>query len=106
MTAPFLRPLLLASLCVAGVDAAAQPAVSTGGAMLRIGIRIERSCEIGAPARPQPGALPTVACNRPLAYQVSIDGTPAPGASMALALSLPAAGIMPGTSAGYATVAF
>ncbi|WP_267118474.1 hypothetical protein, partial [Xanthomonas sacchari] len=69
MTAPFLRPLLLASLCVAGVDAAAQPAVSTG-AMLRIGIRIERSCEIGAPARPQPGALPTVACNRPLAYQV------------------------------------
>ncbi|MCW0452100.1 hypothetical protein [Xanthomonas sacchari] len=106
MTAPFLRPLLLASLCVAGVDAAAQPAVGTGGAMLRIGIRIERSCEIGTPARPQPGALPTVACNRPLAYQVSVDGTSAPGAGMALALSLPAAGTAPRTSAGYATVAF
>ncbi|MBO9827311.1 hypothetical protein J7373_03515 [Xanthomonas sp. A2111] len=106
MTVPFLRPLLLASLCVAGVDASAQPGAGSGAAMLRIGIRIERSCEIGAAARPQPGALPTVACNRPLAYQVSIDGVPAPDAATALALSLPAAGAAPRIPARYATVAF
>ncbi|KMM75031.1 hypothetical protein ACP93_13745 [Xanthomonas sp. NCPPB 1128] len=106
MTVPFLRPLLLASLCVAGTDAAAQPAVGTGGALLRIGIRIERSCEVGAPARAQPGALPSVACNRPLAYQVNIDGAPAPSVGTALALSLSAAGAAPRGPARYATVAF
>ncbi|WP_254460961.1 hypothetical protein [Xanthomonas sacchari] len=106
MTVPFLRPLLLASLCVAGVDAAAQPGVGNGGAMLRIGIRIERSCEVGVPARAQPGGLPTVACNRPLTYQVSVDGTPAPDAGTALALSLPAAAATPRAPARYATVAF
>ncbi|MCI2261303.1 hypothetical protein [Xanthomonas indica] len=106
MRLPFLRPLLLASLCVAGVDAAAQPTLGSGSATLRIGIRIERSCEIGTAGGAQPGALPTIACNRPLAYQVSIDGTPVPSAGTALALSLSTTGAAPRDAARYATVAF
>ncbi|UYC13525.1 hypothetical protein [Xanthomonas sp. CFBP 8445] len=105
MRLPFLRPLLLASLCVAGVDAAAQPTVGSGSATLRIGIRIERSCEIGTVGA-QPGTLPTIACNRPLAYQVSIDGAPVPSAGTALALGLSTTGAAPRDTARYATVAF
>ncbi|MBB5874711.1 hypothetical protein [Xanthomonas sp. 3498] len=106
MRLPFLRPLLLASLCVAGVDAAAQPTAGSGSATLRIGIRIERSCEVGTEVRAQPGALPTIACNRPMAYQVSVDGAPAPSAGTALALSLSTTGAAPRDPARYATVAF
>jgi|GEM_PF-3418004 hypothetical protein len=107
MTArPFMQSLLLASLCALCADAAAQSIAANESTAFRVGIRLQRSCEISAAAHDQPGAIAQVACTRPLPYQVSIDGASAPGTDGALALSLSAAGGPLRQDARYTTVAF
>ncbi|WP_369980673.1 hypothetical protein [Xanthomonas bundabergensis] len=108
MTArPFMQSLLLASICAVCADAAAQNIAANESTAFRVGIRLQRSCEISTAERNQPGAVAAqVACTRPLPYQVSIDGAAAPSASGALALSLSLADGLPRRDARYATVAF
>ncbi|CBA16508.1 hypothetical protein XALC_2024 [Xanthomonas albilineans GPE PC73] len=107
MTAPpFMRSLLLASLCLACGDAAAQHTGTYGSAALRIGIRILNNCEISADGNGQAGTPQMVACSHPLTYQTNIDGRPAANNDVALALSLPTTATLPSNRASYATVAF
>ncbi|MDR6673736.1 hypothetical protein [Xanthomonas sp. 1678] len=102
---PFMQSLLLASVCAVCADAAAQNIAANESAAFRVGIRLQRSCEISTAGRNQPGA-PQVNCTRPLPYQVSIDGAAAPSAAGALALSLSAADGLRPQDARYTTVAF
>lgn len=101
-----MQSLLLASLCALATDAAAQSLAANESTAFRVGIRLQRSCEIGAAARDQPGAIAQVACSAPLPYLVSIDNASVPGTDGALALSLSAAGTPLRQDARYTTVAF
>lgn len=104
---PLMQSLLLASLCAVCAHATAQSVAANESTAFRVGIRLQRSCEISTAERNQPGAgAAQVACTRPLPYQVSIDGAAAPSASGALALSLSLVDGMPRRDARYATVAF
>ena len=80
MTArPFMQWLLLASFYAVCTDAAAQTIGTNGSTAFRVGIRLQRSCEISTADRNQPGAAAAqVDCSRPLPYHVTVSTAPPP----------------------------